>query len=169
MGRLTATRGGRLRATSQDITTPEGLAKFAEERGFGKEAAELVETPKLSFLQRVGRVLTAFETGNALYQKRYEQKSFAKEYFTDIYKDVTAGVTGRETRLTEKKTFKDILTEEGFKDRPGKLDTVDVIGLAGDILTDPTTFFGGFAGKAGFKGAKVVLRAGEKIEPFRLV
>lgn len=165
MGRLSTTGGGRLGGGGggPDLTTATGLLQLAEQKGLGKEARGIIETPKISLFQRLGRGLTAFETGNALYQSRYEKKSFAKTYVSDIFKDVKTAVTGRESRETPKNTFKDVLTQEGFKDRPGKLDMVDVLGLAGDILTDPTTFFGGFVGKAAFRGTRVGLRAAEKI------
>lgn len=163
MGRLSGTTtGGRISA-KKDLSTIEGLAEFAEKRGFEREAKEAVEPPKLSLLQRLGRGLTAFEVGNALYQQRYEDKSFTKTYVSDLFKGVQSAVTGRENLLTEKKTFKDIMVQEGMKDRPGKLDAVDLVGLAGDIIFDPLTWFGGFLGKGVATGVKATAKASKKL------
>ena len=163
MARLTSSRGGRLSGSTQDLSTAEGLGRLARQKGLEKEAEQILETPKLSFLQRVGRVLTSFETGNALYQKRYEQKSFAKTYATDVLKEIGTGITGREQRPEPKKTFKDILVQEGFNDRPGKLDAADAIGLVADIATDPMTFLGGFVGRGVAKGTGKAFKIGEKL------
>ena len=97
------------RTSGTNISTPEGLAQFAREKGFAKEAERFLGAPKLSFLERLGRTLNAFETGNALYQARYEKKSFLGTYASDIFQGLKAGITGRETRGTPKNTFKQIL------------------------------------------------------------
>lgn len=161
-GRATSRRSGR-GGSSTDITTTQGLASFAASRGFEEEAKKILEKPKLSLLQRIGRILNSFETGNALYRSRYEDKSFTKTFVSDVVTELKSGITGREQRLTPKKIFKDILVMEGAKDRPGKLDVVDVAGLAGDILTDPTTFFGGLLAKPIKKSAKVGLKVSKKV------
>jgi len=166
MGRAFGTnRGGRGGIAKADLSTLEGLGSFATSKGFGDEAQDILKRPKLSFFQRIGRLLNAFETGDALYQKRYENKSFFGTYFKDIGLGLKTAATGREDENrvgTPKKTFKDILVREGAKDRPGKLDAVDVFGLVGDIIFDPTTWFGGIAGKGIVKGAKAGVRVAEK-------
>src|SRR3990167_1736866 len=163
--------GGRSIKTGgrSDLSTIQGLADLARRSGFEKEVEKILEQPKLGVLQRLGRILTSFETGNALYQSRYEKKSFAKTYLSDVYGGLKSGITGRETLQTPKRTYKDILVEEGMNDRPGKLDAVDVVGLVADIITDPLTFFGGYAGRGIAKGAKVGIEAGKKVPGLGLV
>src|SRR3990167_2145542 len=165
------TKGTSTLSTSPRIGTRgkteiEELAEFARSRGLEKEAEEALEKPKLGFFQRLSRGLTAFETGNALYKARYEAASFPTEYFKDIGIELGSAVTGKDLRtqmgFTPKKTFKDIMVKEGFKDRPGKLDAVDVLGLTFDIVFDPLTFFGGAAGKAAFRGGRALLKGLEK-------
>jgi len=158
------------RAVSPNLATIEGLVEFAEREGLEKEARKIVEKPKLSFLQRLGALFTGFETGNAVYEARYNAASFpeklvtfGKTYISDILTGVKEFVTGRVQRKRPKRTFKDILVEEGMKDRPGKLDLVDVVGFVGDVVTDPTTFYGGVIGKGIAKTGKVTLKFAEKI------
>lgn len=125
----------------------------------GKKAKE----PKLSVLQRAGKILTAFNTADPLYKKMYENKSFLKEYGKDIFSNLKAGITGREDKTAPiQKTYKDILVKKGMTDRPGKLDTVDILGLGGDVLFDPSTYLGGFAGKGILKAGGAAVKVAEK-------
>lgn len=153
----------RIRSRSEGITTLQGLASYADGVGLGEEATKIIAEPKLSVLQRLGRGLTAFETGNAIYQSRYNDMSFVETYLDDIGSGLSEAVIGRAKRKKPRRTFKEILLREGAKDRPGKIDAIDVVGLAGDILTDPTTFLGGFIGKGVVKAGKVGFNISKKV------
>ena len=134
-----------------DLQTPEGLRDFARSRGF--EAPE--PEKKLSALQRFTKLISSIETGNALYESRYEGKNFVGEYVKDVFTDVGSAISGKDIRQAPKKTYKDVLLEEGFKDREGKVDVVDIAGFFGDVLLDPSTYFGGAIAKGVGKVAKV--------------
>ena len=153
-------RGGQ--TVNTPIDTLEGLRGYARSEGFEKEA-EKAGSPKLSLLQRVGRGLMAFETGNSFYHERYDNASFGKQYLKDITTGLKQAVTGRIAEGEEpKKTFKDIMVKEGMVDRPGKFDPVDAAGLVSDILFDPTTWFGSAIGKGVVKGATVSTKIAKK-------
>ncbi len=145
-----------------ETKTLEGLAEFAQAKGFTKEAEKAVAKPKLSMLQRLGRGLSSFEIGNSLYQQRYEGASFLETYGKDVAKGLGSLATGKDYRQEPKKTFKDIMVKEGAKDRPGKLDAVDVAGLAGDIVFDPSTWIP--AGLLAKGSARVAKAAGQVIK-----
>lgn len=143
----------------------QALMNYAKKQGVEVKAQKaLAGTEKLSTLERIGRGLTAFETGDALYGTLYEDKPFLKTYAMGIGKGLASAITGKDYYKEDpKKTFKDILTVEGMRDRPGKIDPVDIAGLAGDIFTDPTTFVGGFIGKGIAKSIKVGYGISKKI------
>lgn len=154
--------GGSKKTTSSlniDINTLQGLQAFAKQQNVPYEEPE----KKLSFLQRLGRGLSALEPANAFFQAKYAGKNFATTYIKDIFTEAGSAITGHEYRKETKKTFKDILVKEGMKDRTGKIDFVDVAGLAGDILTDPSTYFGGSIVKYAGKGVKGIAKVGESV------
>ena len=155
-------RGGS--TANLDLSTTEGLKALAEAQGFDLTEKGIEEEEKLSVLQRVTRGLSALEPANAIYQKNYEGKSFAVEYVKDIFQELGSAITGREFQDDgeQKKTFKDILVKEGMKDRAGKIDFVDILGLTGDILLDPGTYLGGAIVKGVGRGAKVGVEVAEK-------
>lgn len=142
-----------------DLETPEGLQAYAEAKGLPVE----VKKPKLSFLQRLGRGLSALEPVNAFYEAKYDGKNFAIEYIKDIVQEAGSAITGHEKRTDTKKQFKDLLIKQGMKDEKGKINLVDVAGLTGDILTDPGTWFGGSIMKLGGKAVGATAKGVEKV------
>lgn len=150
-------------AKAMEDSKKQQIIKAAQEAGLTDVVKKLEQPPKLSLLQRLGKGLTSFETGDAVYAKMYEDQPFLKSYSKNILKGLSTMVTGIDYEKEPKHTFKDIMVREGFRDRPGKLDAVDIAGLAGDIMLDPTTYLGGFLGKGAVKGVKVVGGIGKKI------
>jgi len=125
-----------------DLTSKEGLQLYANQLGLGKEVEKIIKKEdKMGFLNRLSTGLNAFEIGNATYHSMVNNKNFFKTYFSDIGTGLYEAFTGKDITPEIKKTFKDVLTDEfKMKDRVGKLDVVDILGLAGDILLDPTTY-----------------------------
>lgn len=140
------------KTSKYDVTELEGLIEYARAVGEEEKAKEAETPPKLSLLERLGRGLSSFEIGNAFYQHKYNDASFGETYWNDIKSGLKSAFTGQEARTSDKKTWKDTLMKEGWSDRQGKLDAVDVVGLAADIIADPTTIFGGAIAKVGGRG-----------------
>lgn len=137
------------------------LARLAQEAGVRVGG---ITEPKLSLWERLGRGLTAFETGDAFYGALYEDEPFLKTWATDVVKGLGSMITGKDYRKEDpKKTFKDMLMMEGMRDRPGKIDAVDIAGLAGDILMDPLTYMGGIIGRGVAGTIKKGVGIGKKV------
>ncbi|HUV84867.1 MAG TPA: hypothetical protein VMV86_04110, partial [Methanosarcinales archaeon] len=112
-----------------------------------------VKTPKASMLQRLSAVWNVGESGEAVY-RGLEQGNLGgaiKGYGKSVFEALKTGVVGTPKKEI-KKTYKDVLVDfMKWKDRPGKLDASDVVGLAGDIFLDPVTYL-----SSGTKGVATV-------------
>ena len=142
----------------------EQLLRIAQDKNLGGilKKYEKEKKPKLSALQRAGSALTAFETGEALYSKIVEKKPFFPSYAQNIKSGLKTAFTGLpDEGAKPKRTYKDILLKTGsLPDRPGKIDLVDIEGIAGDILFDPTTFLGSGIGKGFIKVSGTIAKKG---------
>lgn len=133
-------------------------------------AADALKNRKLGTLGRLAALLTSFESGNAVYKAMdrpnntpgldaEDIKTFLRQYISDVGEGVKDFATNKDTNQSQsqKKTYSDILAKKGMKNRKGKIDPADVLGLVGDIFLDPTTYTG-----AGLvtKGAKISTKAG---------
>src|SRR3990167_8586368 len=89
-----------------DLSTNEGLTTIAKKAGLENQAETILNPkPKLSFLQRLGAGLGAFETGSAVYEgvKTGSVLRGASKYVSDIGKGLASAITGRDLGYTEKK------------------------------------------------------------------
>lgn len=155
-GRLSSTSRGRLGSSTrgrssvkQDLDTVEGLSRFATSKGFGKEADKITEKkPKLSFLQRLSAGLSAFNPANAI-STGMERGGGAGtvQYGKDILKGIGSAVTGTDYQ-GDRKYFADIAEDMGVENKIARWG----IGFAGDVLLDPSTYFGAALAKGILKG-----------------
>jgi hypothetical protein len=122
---------------------------------------------KLDPWQRFTSLLGVAETGNAVHtgMEKKSVKEGVKQYLRDVGGNVSDTFTGmdRDQHLKNKKTYKDVLTDMGMKDRQGKLDLIDVAGFVGDVALDPTTYVGSGLIKGSVEvTAKTVAKSGAK-------
>jgi hypothetical protein len=124
----------------RDLSTVEGLAAKAKDVGLEDKAnAILNETPKLSFLQRLGKGLGAFNPAEAVLTAK--EKGIVRgiaEYPKNIIEGVGSAITGRDYE-SERRTFADVAEKYGITNGIAKFG----IGFLGDVFLDPTTYFGG--------------------------
>lgn len=132
-----------------DTTTVEGLAKLGNTAGFQEDVAKIVdEKPKMGFLRRLGAGLGAFNPAEALLTgKEKGLVSGAIEYPKNILQGIGSAITGTDYQ-PKRRTFSDVATELGVENRIAKFG----IGFLGDVLLDPSTYFGGAMAK-GLTGA----------------
>ena len=123
-----------------DLNTVEGLAQQAKDLGLESEAAKIINTtPKLSFLQRLGKGLSSLNPAQAI-STGLEKGLGAGllEYPKSIIKGIGSAITGTDYE-TDRKYFADIADKIGIKNGIAKFG----IGFVGDVLLDPSTYFGG--------------------------
>lgn len=149
-----------------DLSTVEGLSQQATKLGLGKEAAKITDaTPKLSFLQRLGKGLGSFNPAEAILTGTEKGVGAgAVEYVKDIGKGLGSAITGTDYE-PDRRYFSDVAEKLGVKNGIAKFG----IGFVGDVLLDPTTYFGGAIAKgigATVKGASnVALKGIGKLAP----
>lgn len=156
--------GNKSKAT--DLNSLEGLTAKAQEVGLGQEAKKVTDEPKLSFLQRLSKGLGAFNPAEAILTG-IENKSVLSgvgKYASGVAKGIGSAITGNDYE-GERRYFADVAEKAGVKNGILKFG----IGFAGDILLDPTTYFGGAIAKGlgiTAKGAsKIALRGIERVAP----
>jgi hypothetical protein len=167
MGRLTSQSGGRLTTKKQDLTTLDGLRAYAEAAGLGEEVSKIIDKkPKLSVLQRLSKGLGAFNPAEAVLTG-VEEKSLAKgafEYGKNIVQGIGSAITGTDYEQ-DRRAFKDVAEKMGIENGIAKFG----IGFIGDVLLDPTTYFGGAIargiGKTIANSGRVALKGVGKVAP----
>jgi hypothetical protein len=127
--------------------TEEELMALSQKMGY--------EPPKPkgpSMWNRAIGLLSSMETGNAVYNW-LDNKDPLASYAGDVAKGATL-----QGLPAEKKTYSDVLEKLGMPEGPklGPVSARSVLGLAGDIVLDPSTWFGGAIAKGLAKGGKAV-------------
>lgn len=132
------------KSTKPDLTTVRGLQAYATQKGLGVEASAIADTtPKLSFLQRLGKGLGAFNPAEAILTG--QEKGLGTgllEYPKRIIEGIGSAITGTDYGGTHR-GFKDVAEKAGIENDIAKFG----IGFVGDVLLDPTTYFGGAIAK----------------------
>lgn len=139
-----------------DLSTIEGLQQTAEQAGLGATAAKITDTtPKLSFLQRLGKGLGAFNPAEAILTGAEKGVGAGVlEYGKGIAQGIGSAITGKDYE-SGRRYFSDVAEKLGVENGMAKFG----IGFAGDVLLDPTTYFGG----AIAKGLGLVAKGGTKL------
>lgn len=134
---------------SDDLSTTDGLVSLARKSGFGEEAQAIAEPkPKLSLLQRLGKGLGAFNPAEAILTG--SEKGFGKgigKYISGVFQGIGSAITGTDYE-GERRTFADVAEKLGVENSIAKFG----IGFLGDVLLDPSTYFGGALARGILKG-----------------
>lgn len=146
-------------APKPNLDTTQGLVQRADEIGLGAEARKITERKsKLSALQRVSKGLGALNTADfALTRKEKGTVQGVKTYLKGIGTGVASAVTGNDYE-PNRRTFADVAEKIGVKNSIAKFG----IGFLGDVLLDPSTYFGGAIAKGIGTGVKGSTNVGLK-------
>lgn len=161
---------GKKVVSKPNFTTVEGLGSYAEQSGLGEYSEEIVNPPeKLSFLQRLGSGLGALNPAEAILRTKETGGglgTFLKEYPKTIFEGIGSAITGKEVgKEEERRGFKAVAEKLGVENGIAKFG----LGFLGDVLLDPSTYFGGAIarglGKAIGKTGSVALKGVAKVSP----
>lgn len=118
-----------------DLTSLEGLENYAQQSGTTIPST----TPKISILQRLGKGLGAFNPAEAVLTGMEEGIGKGLlEYPKRIAQGIGSAITGTDYDK-DRRMFKDVAEKAGIQNGIAKFG----IGFIGDVLLDPTTYFGG--------------------------
>lgn len=165
-GRLSSRSGGRLKSKAQDLNTVEGLSSYAKTVGLSSEADSITKPKqKLSALQRLSSGLSSLNPAEAILTGREQGVGVGiKTYFTGAARSLASAVTGTDYN-PNRRMFKDVAESTGIENGIAKFG----IGFLGDVLLDPSTYFGGAIARGLLKGvsvgSKVALKGAGKIAP----
>lgn len=155
-----------VKKTSTSSFDSEDLTQKAQEVGLGKEATKITTAkPKLTFLQRLGTVSDVLNPAEAILTgKEKGVGAGIAKYATGIVKGIGSAITGKDY-VGKKRHFSDVAEELGVENKIAKAG----IGFIGDVLLDPSTYFGGAIAKGISKGlgatTKLGLKGIEKVAP----
>lgn len=161
-------RSGRSGSPSNtpDLSTLEGLALKASQTGLAKQAAKITEQkPTLSFLQRLGKGLGALNPAEAILTgKEKGIVAGAIEYPKRVIQSVGSAITGVDYGGTQR-GFKEVAQQAGVENKIAQFG----IGFLGDVLLDPSTYFGGAiakgVGAVAKGGGELALKTVGKVAP----
>lgn len=135
--------------SNTDLGTLEGLTAKAQQVGLGKEASKIVDVkPKLSILQRLSTGLSVLNPAEALLTGQEKGVgSGVTKYVTGIGTGLASAITGTDYQ-GERRQFADVAEKMGIENKIAKFG----VGFVGDVLLDPSTYFGGAIAKGIGKG-----------------
>jgi hypothetical protein len=147
--------------TSGDLDSVDGLLKLAASRGLLPEANEEAQTqPKLSAIERLSAGLGAFNPAEAIMRQQDNTQSFLLAYPTTIVQGVASALTGNDYgEQTKRRYFQDIAANLGIENNIARFG----VGFVGDVLLDPTTYFGGAMARIAGVGIKQAAKTGVKM------
>lgn len=158
-GRLGGSSRGRLASSTDPLDVKGELLSSARAVGLGEEAERIVAPPKLSTLQRLSKGLGAFNPAEAYLVGKEKNSALAGglEYGKNVFTGIASAVTGTDYE-PNRRSFKDVAEDAGIENEIAKAG----LGFVGDVLLDPSTYFGGAIARGLTFGAKVATKVGMK-------
>ncbi len=144
--------------SNDDLSSVDGLLKLAKAKGL-VGADEIADEDKLSFLERLSAGLGALNPAEAAMRDYEGTEHFLAAYPKTVLQGIASAVTGNDYgEQTKKRYFGEVVEAAGVENKYARFG----LGLVGDILLDPSTYFGGSIVRLGAKGVSKVAGVGLK-------